>query len=219
MDIHAIHGPRKPQFGLEMLFFGPHGIHDFPDGPIYAEKTSILESNRSLSPVFWTFFDLGRAMAWARPVQNWAEAHFGRRGKLTMSSNRRVFQAQLPSQTLPEPPGDPQRPSQEGFKNNSIFFKKQKVARSAALQLARRHPWPLRGGGGGGDGSQCCYRVLMTSVYTFLTTTGGGFMMTSSCLVALVSCIGTHVVGPLPDFWASGKPVGLGNGISWNLGG
>ena len=25
--------------------------------------------------------------------------------------------------------------------------------------------------------------------------------------------VGTHVVGPLPDFWASGNPVGLGNGI------
>ena len=25
--------------------------------------------------------------------------------------------------------------------------------------------------------------------------------------------VGTHVVGPLPDFWASGNPVGLGNGV------
>ena len=56
MDIHGIHGLWKPQFGLRMLFFGPHGIHDFPDGPIYAKKTSILESNRSLSSVFFDFF-------------------------------------------------------------------------------------------------------------------------------------------------------------------
>ena len=36
--------------------------------------------------------------------------------------------------------------------------------------------------------------------------------MTSPCSLFGV---GTHVVGPLPDFWASGKPVGLGNGTFW----
>ena len=39
--------------------------------------------------------------------------------------------------------------------------------------------------------------------------------MTSSCCPFGV---GTHVVGPLPDFWASKKPVGLGNGIFWTHG-
>ena len=37
-------------------------------------------------------------------------------------------------------------------------------------------------------------------------------------LLGFLSCIGTHVVGPLPDFWASGNPVWLGNGIFWTNG-
>ena len=54
MDILSIHGPRKTQLGLGMAHFGPHGIGThvvgplqdssiFPDGPIYAGKTSIFD--------------------------------------------------------------------------------------------------------------------------------------------------------------------------------
>ena len=38
--------------------------------------------------------------------------------------------------------------------------------------------------------------------------------MTSSCSLPRF-CIGTHAVGPLPDSWASERPVGLGKRIFW----
>ena len=53
------------------------------------------------------------------PEKNGSEVDFGRRGNTPWSSNRRAFQAQLASQTPPDPQETPQTPPQEFWK---IFF-------------------------------------------------------------------------------------------------
>ena len=96
-----------------MLFFGPHGIgapkgsvarivHEIPDGPIYAGKTTFLESKRQLSSVFWTFLGfpwtcLGNSKL--DPPKNGCEVDFGRRGKLTCHRIDELFKPNWPPET------------------------------------------------------------------------------------------------------------------------
>ena len=82
------------------------------ESSIFAQKTAFLESKRSLSSVFWPFFDLGRARPHAKLAR--ASKKLGRTqiwspGKYAMSSNRHAFQAQLAPRRPKLTPRRPQK--------------------------------------------------------------------------------------------------------------
>ena len=90
----------------------------------------------------WDFL----AMAWTRPVQNWAEAQFGRRGKLRCHRIDELLKPNWPPRTLPEPQETPQTP-QGGFNKISNFLKIFVTSSQSAGNLLARHPLSLRSSG------------------------------------------------------------------------
>ena len=120
-----ISGPRGSQLGLGMAFLGlvwvnlghpssagcTSGYPFFPDGPIYAGKTTFLESKRQLSSVFLTFLGfpwtcLGNSKL--DPPKKGCEVDFGRRGKLTCHRIDELFKPNCRTR----PSQDPRRPPQ-----------------------------------------------------------------------------------------------------------
>ena len=132
-----IPGARITQFCLGMGHFGLGGVAGRPS-PWTSPQNSLPGQFMPKKRAFWSRIDhyprffalfltsargwLGHA--WARPLQNWPEARSGRRGNTPMSSNRRAFQAQLASSSLPGPQETSQEASQEVLDKIVIFQKK-----------------------------------------------------------------------------------------------
>ena len=138
--------PRRPQLGLEMVHFGPHGIgtpkgsvariiHKIPDGPIYAGKTRILGSKTRFPLEFLDFLSiswiclgickisleiLGNSKV--DPPKKGCEVDFGRRGKLRCHRIDEFFKQNWVPRPSQAPQEAPQEASQEGLKNIVYFL-------------------------------------------------------------------------------------------------
>ena len=129
MDILDIHGPRKPQFCLEMLFFGPPGIGPHAVGalqdwnrPFLHKKRPFLESRRQLSSVFWAFFDLGTSLAEPDLLKTGLNTILVAGGSLDVIEST-SFPSPTGLQEPPRPPGDPPGPL-PGVLEKIVFFLK-----------------------------------------------------------------------------------------------
>ena len=126
-----ISGPLRTQLGLGMAFLGLVWVNlgasqlgwvylglsmNSLTGQFMPQKTTFLESKPQLSSVFCTFLGFLRTCpgnSKLDPPKKGCEVKFGRRGKLTMSSNRRASQAQLGFQNPKVAQETPRRPPQE----------------------------------------------------------------------------------------------------------
>ena len=88
-------------------------VHEIPDGPIYAEKTTFLESKPQLSSVFCTFL----GSPWTcpgnskvDPPKKGCEVNFGRRGKLTCHRIDELFKPNCLPGASQSPRRPPRRP-------------------------------------------------------------------------------------------------------------